>query len=158
MHQLEIAQDSRTLNSDENWLRCELKWHCLVLSSLERTVAQLRSSIRFLKDGDANTALFHSQACFQKRKNFISKVVYDEGIATTQQDKHEAFFSYFEGLLGTAVTRSSTLDLEFFHREGLDLAAIDEPITEDEVWQTIRTLPADRALGPDGYTGRFYKS
>lgn len=70
LHQLEIAQDSRPLNTDENWLRCEFKRHSLVLSSLERTIIRLRSRIRFLKDGDANTALFHSQARFRKRKNF----------------------------------------------------------------------------------------
>lgn len=40
----------------------------------------------------------------------------------------------------------------------MDLAALDDPISEDEVWQTIKGLPANRAPGPDGYTGRFYKS
>ena len=34
---------------------------------------------------------------------------------------------------------------------------LDAPISEDEVWETIKTLPKDKALGPDGYTGRFYK-
>jgi hypothetical protein len=158
LHRLEIAQDSRILTPIENWFRAELKRHCLVLSSLERTVARLRSRIRFLKDGDANTALFHSQAQFRKRKNYISKVIHGDGIATSQEDKQEAFFNHFEGLLGTAMARSSTLDLDFFHREGLDLSALDQPITEEEVWNTIKSLPADRAPGPDGFTGRFYKA
>lgn len=70
-----------------------------------------------------------------------------EGIAITQQDEHGAFYNYFEGLLGTETTRSSPLDLIFFHWEGLDLAALVEPITEDAVWQTIKILPADRASG-----------
>jgi hypothetical protein len=56
---------------------------------------------------------------------------------TSQEDKQEAFFNHFEGLLGTAMARSSTLDLDFFHREGLDLSALDQPITEEEVWNTI---------------------
>jgi hypothetical protein len=30
-------------------------------------------------------------------------------------------------------------------------------VTEEEVWHTIRSLPSDKALGSDGYTGRFYK-
>jgi hypothetical protein len=29
--------------------------------------------------------------------------------------------------------------------------------TEEEVWATIKALPSDKAPGPDGYTGRFYK-
>ena len=158
LHRLEIAQDSRALTPEEDWLRCESKRYCLVLSSLERTVARLRSRIRFLKDGDANTALFHSQARFRKRKNFISKLIQNGEVVTSQEDKHAAFFEYFDGLIGTPLVRASTLDLDFFHREGIDLSALDAPITEDEVWLTIKNLPADRAPGPDGYTGRFYKS
>ena len=158
LHRLEIAQDSRTLTPEEDWLRCESKRYCLILSSLERTVARLRSRIRFLKDGDANTALFHSQARFRKRKNFISKLIQNGEVVTSQEDKHAAFFEYFDGLIGTPLVRASTLDLDFFHREGIDLSALDAPITEDEVWLTIKNLPADRAPGPDGYTRRFYKS
>ncbi|WVZ55317.1 hypothetical protein U9M48_005990, partial [Paspalum notatum var. saurae] len=30
--------------------------------------------------------------------------------------------------------------------------------TEPEVWEAIRDLPADRAPGPDGFTGAFYKA
>lgn len=83
LHRLEIVRDSRALTSDENWLRCELKRHILVLSSLEHTIARLRSCIQFLKDGDANTALFHSQARFRKRKNFIAKVKNEGEILTS---------------------------------------------------------------------------
>jgi hypothetical protein len=50
------------------------------------------------------------------------------------------------------------LDLPFFHRAGIDLSSLDDTITEDEVWNTIKDLPVDRVSGPDGYTGQFYKS
>lgn len=42
LHRLEVARDSREL-SDSEWLRKKLKLHCLGLSSLERTIARLRS-------------------------------------------------------------------------------------------------------------------
>lgn len=64
LYHLEIAPDCRPLTSDEDWLQREAKRLCLVLSSLERTIARLRSPIRFLKDGDANTELFHKTARF----------------------------------------------------------------------------------------------
>jgi hypothetical protein len=40
----------------------------------------------------------------------------------------------------------------------MDLSALDSPITEEEVWETIKSLPSDRAPGPNGYTGRLYKA
>jgi len=45
-----------------------------------------------------------------------------------------------------------------FHRAGIDLSDLDAPFSEEEAWLTIKSLPADRALGPDGFTGHFYKS
>lgn len=48
--------------------------------------------------------------------------------------------------------------MAFLHRQGVDLAALDDPITKDEVWANIKSLPADLAPGLDGYTGRFYKA
>jgi hypothetical protein len=35
---------------------------------------------------------------------------------------------------------------------------LDLPISEDEVRSAVFCLPSDRAPGPDGFTGRFYKS
>jgi hypothetical protein len=157
LHRLEIAQDSRPLSSDESWMRREAKCSCLVLASLERTIARLRSRIRFLKDDDANTALFHRTAGFRKQKNFIPKLIQEDRVITDQDEKQDIIFNFFNGILGTAA-RPSTLDLNFFHRNGIDLTTLEQPILEDEVWATINSLPADRAPGPDGYMGRFYKS
>ena len=38
-----------------------------------------------------------------------------------------------------------------------DMSKLELPFTEDEVWRTIQQLPSDKAPGPDGYIGRFYK-
>src|SRR6185503_3991030 len=34
---------------------------------------------------------------------------------------------------------------------------LEAPFSEEEVWKTVRSLPSDKAPGPDGFTGRFYK-
>jgi len=39
-----------------------------------------------------------------------------------------------------------------------NLEALDIPFDENEVWQTIKDLLSDKAPGPDGFTGRFYKA
>jgi len=56
IHQLEIAQDSSLTG---NYGCCILKKHSLAPSSLQKTITRTRSRIGWLKDGDANTALFH---------------------------------------------------------------------------------------------------
>jgi hypothetical protein len=39
-----------------------------------------------------------------------------------------------------------------------NLAALDSPFSEKEVWETLKQMPSDKAPGPDGFTGRFYKT
>lgn len=96
-HQLEIAQDNRNLTREECWPKGELKKHWLMLASLE----SLRRRIRYLK-GDANTAFFHQQAGFCKQKNFVPKLLRGDQAVTTQEDKQEVMFDYYDGLLGRA--------------------------------------------------------
>jgi exonuclease III len=158
IHQLEIAQDSRQLADRELWLLHSLKKHSLALSSLQRTIARVRSRINWLKDGDANTALFHSHIRHRKRKNFISKIVDGDHVLTSHDDKAGAIFEFYNQLIGTGTQRDSTINLDELGLSQLDLADLDVPITEEEVWNTIKHLPPDKAPGPDGFTGRFYKN
>jgi hypothetical protein len=158
VHQLEIAQDSRMLSSREEWLRRRLKGHVLGLSSLERSIARMCSRLHWLKDGDANTAYFHHHARYRKKKNFMAKVKVGDRMITEQEEKKEAVWDFYNSLLGHAQHRSLTLDLQNFHRPAADLSDLDQIIAEEEVWGTIRAMPSDKAPGPDGYTGRFYKA
>jgi hypothetical protein len=72
LHQLDIAHDSRGLSVAQSWLRNSLKKHAIALASLSITIARLRSRINWIKDGDANMALFHANARYRKIKNFIA--------------------------------------------------------------------------------------
>jgi hypothetical protein len=106
--------------------------------------------------GIANTSFFHQQARFRK-KNFIAKLQTETSLAVTQEEKQEAVFDYYERVLGTAEDRTSTLDLSEIDIHQHDLSSLDAPFTEEEIWATIKDLPSDKAPGPDGFTGRFYK-
>jgi hypothetical protein len=113
LHQLEVAQDSRALSACEKWLRNNLKKHSLALASLSRTNARLRLRIGWIKDGDANTALFHASARFKRSKNFITIVISSEGhILTSHVDKEAEFTEFYERLLGTREVREVTIDLD----------------------------------------------
>lgn len=157
LHRLEIARDSRELSSSEEWLRKKLKLHCLGLASFERTITRLRSRILYLREGDTNTSFFHQQARYRK-KNFIAKLQVGDQLAVTQEEKQEAVLEFFENVLGTEEERDYTIDLAEIGVQQHDLSSLDAPFSEEEVWAIIKDMPLDKALGPDGFTGRFYKS
>ena len=37
-------------------------------------------------------------------------------------------------------------------------SSLDVCFTEDEVWQAIQDMLVDKAPGPDGFTGLFYRT
>jgi hypothetical protein len=72
--------------------------------------------------------------------------------------KVDAFTAYFEDILGTPSSCTAVLDLNSLGIQSKDLSALDFCFSEEEVWDTIKELPSDRAPGPDGFTGLFYKT
>ncbi|KAK1630801.1 hypothetical protein QYE76_005116 [Lolium multiflorum] len=49
------------------------------------------------------------------------------------------------------------MELETLEIPTMDLHELERMFSEEEVWNTIRELPSDRAPGPDGFTGAFYQ-
>lgn len=138
LHQLEIAQDARLLSNQERWLLHQLKRHSLARSSLQRTIARSRSRITWLSEGDGNTALFHLHARHRKRKNFISKLVADDGkVLTSHEEKEQNIFEFYLNLLGDAPHREITVNLEELAIPRHDLSELEVPFFEEEVWKTI---------------------
>jgi hypothetical protein len=48
----------------------------------------------------------------------------------------------------------------FFHEvqmATLNLSELNAPFTEEEVWASIKNIPNEKSLGPDGYTCLFYQ-
>ncbi|CAD6257400.1 unnamed protein product [Miscanthus lutarioriparius] len=138
LHQLEITQDSRTLSPREDWLKNNLKKHCLALASLKRTIAHLCSRIDWVRDGDANTKFFQLHARHRKRKNFIGKLVSGDQIYTKHEDKARLLVEFYEGLLGTSLDRARTINLDALGILSHDLVDLELPFTEEEmmhIWE-----------------------
>jgi hypothetical protein len=70
----------------------------------------------------------------------------------------QAMYDHFSRVFGTAVHSGMTLNFDSLAVPLLSLEELDANITEDETTRAIQELPADRAPGPDGFTGAFYKA
>lgn len=158
LQRLDIAQETRSLIPEEAWLRRQLKQRCLALASLNHTILRARSQIDWLSEGDANTQFFHAHAKFRKGKKYISKLHVGDRILTGHEDKEQAIWNFYNSLLGTPEPRGNTLNLATFYQNPHNLDEVDAPIAESEVWQTIKNMPMDKALGLDGFMAHFYKS
>jgi len=154
--QLDKAQEGRTLTEEEIAWRRELKGRCLGLASLARTIARHRSRIRYLEEGDANTKFFHLQACHRKRKSYIPAFQLNGTWVSAEVEKEEIVFNYFKGILGTPFQRLHSLQFNEL-LPTVNLSGIDACFSEEEIWAAVTDLPSDRAPGPDGFSGIFYK-
>lgn len=147
--QLDKAEEHRPLSDRELALRRDLRLKCLGLSSLERTMARLRSRITYLSEGDANTKLFHLQACYRTKKKLITKLEGPQGAVYSHAEKEEVLFQHFLGVLGTPLQCLSAVDMPSIGIQRLNLESLERPFSEDEVWATIQSLPKrTRPRGP----------
>jgi hypothetical protein len=153
----DVAAENRQLSQAERWLHNTMKMTVLGLASLDRTIARQRSRIRWLKEGEANSKLFHVVANGRRTKNFIASVRVGEQIFTDQGDKETAFFTAYATLIGEIRCRERMVDMAALGIEAKDLHDLEVLFSEEEVWRVVQELPSDRAPGPDGFTGLFYQ-
>lgn len=148
--------DNRDLTVQERELRQKLKQKLLGLSSLERSIARQRSRILYLKEGDGNTRLFHQSACHRQRKNMIYSLTNGDSFASGHEEIANMVDSYYTNLLGVPQVRPNSIDLTVLDLPFRDLAHLDLVFSEEEVEKVVKSIPRDKAPGPDGFTGRFY--
>ena len=82
----------------------------------------------------------------------------DGRILRGQADKENCLFTHFSEQFGRPVQRDVTLDWEVIGLPRLDLQHLEEEFTEEEVFAVIQDLKSDKAPGPDGFIGAFYKA
>lgn len=81
-----------------------------------------------------------------------------DSLLTSHEDKEEAIWSFYNTLLGSSELRSEALNLGYFRQAAHDLDTLDAPISEEEVWGVVKGMAVDKAPGPDGFTGCFYRT
>lgn len=65
---------------------------------------------------------------------------------------------FYASLLGSTNDHAFTLDLDALELPSSHLEHLEGPISEEEVWEVGKAMPSDKLQGPDGFTGRFYKT
>jgi exonuclease III len=156
--QLEAAQEFRALSDQELQLRRQLKTRSIGLAAIEKARIRQKSRLTYIRCGDANTKYFHIRASSRRRKNYIHCLHTDEGMVFAHEDKEKVIQDYFSSHIGSPMPRQSSLDWHSLGYTPRDLSDLELPFTMEEVKSIIDSMPPDKAPGPDGFTGAFFKA
>lgn len=75
-----------------------------------------------------------------------------------EEAKAGIVFDYYNEFLGKAFISQHRIDVAALGLPRLDLQELAARFTMDEVVRIVRETPSDRAPGPDGFSGAFYKA
>lgn len=127
------------------------------MAVLQRARKSQCARIANLKDGDANTKFFHHRINARRRKNHIHRIKHAQGWVTEHEGKEKIIHDCFSEVMGRGDLTISDFNLDELNIQPHDLHELDSPITEEEVLAAIKEMPSDKAPGPDGFTGLFFK-
>ena len=116
------------------------------------------SRVKNLREGDANTKYFHLKANGRRRRNHIFRFQDGTGWATSHEDKSRLAQLHFANMMATPGPRDLDFDWNALNLHTFDLSHLDAPFTEDEALAAINHTAPDKAPGPDGFTGAFFRS
>lgn len=153
----DIAMEHRQLTPAEFSLRKLLKQRIIGLAVIERARRRQSSRITWLKSGDANTAFFNAKIHSRRRKNFIHSLRTEGRYVTQHHDKAAVIHEHFDRILGTKETRACTINWAELQMPTVTGGGLDNPFSEAEVWKAILASPAEKAPGPDGFNGIFFR-
>lgn len=103
-------------------------------------------------------SVFSSTRQLEKEKNLYQFACGgDRHDSHTGAHKLKLAHDHYSQLLGTTKARTKALNWDALNYVRQDLDELDAPFYEQEIEMVIKDLPSEKAPGPDGFIGIFYK-
>lgn len=116
-----------------------------------------RSRLTRIRFGDANTKLFHLRANGRRRKNHIPALQGPLGKVYDHKQKAKLILEHFKGTMGTSSQRNFSLNWDYLQLPTFDLDHLEGAFTMEEMKEAVFGLHAEKAPGPEGFIGGFFK-
>jgi hypothetical protein len=154
---LDVVQDFRALSETEVQFKKDLKVRLLGLTVVEKLRARQASRLTSIKAAEANSKLFCLQANGRRRKNYIHSLETPFVSCHTQEDTEFLVFNHYNSHFGRPLQRNITLNWQAMGFQRHDLGHLEDEFTLEEVHSVIKDIASEKAPGPDGFIGGFFK-
>jgi hypothetical protein len=156
--QLDVLEEKRPLFLQEWNFRVILKRHINRLLEYQNKYWKKRCTYRWAQVGDENTKYFHARATERFRHNSIVSLTLEDGRRVeNHEEKAAAFLTSFKSRMGVSNTPHICFDLAALFQRVEGLEEVSAPFTKEVIDKVIKSIPADKAPGPDGFNGMFLK-
>lgn len=145
------------LTPEELEFKKYLKTKALGIAAMQKARARQHSRLTWIRKGDTNTRFFQLHANIRWKKTYIGALNGDTGLVVSQENKSKLAYTHFSQLLGTTPTITRAINWSELGYEPNDLEDLDAPFTEQEIEAVVKDMPSEKAPGPDGFIGVFYK-
>ncbi|VFQ88342.1 unnamed protein product [Cuscuta campestris] len=138
----------------------ETKAKLIIATQQEYSYWKQKANIKWTKEGDANTAFFHSTVKIRRSQQKINSLKSKDGKwLHNHEEIHEEILNHYKTLF---MYKESHNDRFTANIPNLITQMDNNNLTyltdENEVKEAVWTLSADSAAGPDGFNGHFYKT
>jgi exonuclease III len=158
---LDEKADSVGLAGEEWAFRYHLEDQILAIFRDEEEYWRQRGRIRWMLQGDSNTAYFHAVANGRRRKCCILRLVMENGPITDKRLIQEHVYDFYRHLMGSNDTRVCSLDPGAWGEEArvseAENAEVMRTFSEEELDSLVQETKSDMAPGPDGFPVQFFK-
>ena len=144
-----IKRDECSQNLETTLFQEELSW-------------RQKSRALWLKEGDQNTKFFHRLANLHRRNNIVAAMMVDGNRTedpTVIQDHIVHFYKtlYSEQFQGKPNKLLAPMMENILSIDEGERLWMEREFEEDEVWEVVRKMKGDKALGPDGFSMAFFQ-
>lgn len=74
---------------------------------------------------------------------------------TSHQNKAQILWEAYKERLGVSEYQNMVLDLHSLLGDQVDLSALEEPFSHEEIDQVVAQMPSDKSPGPNGFNTYF---
>nr|XP_043620341.1 uncharacterized protein LOC122592208 [Erigeron canadensis] len=117
----------------------------------EMKLLQQKANIKWLQEGDKNTAFFHSILRSRRNKSRVESIKDDTGNIYEGEEVSKQFLKHFENFLGKVDHVEQLMDDLFIDVLNEDEAnAMIKPVTNNEIKEAMFSMDSNKSPGPDG--------